>query len=137
MTDKELRKLSRLELLEMLLDVSKENENLKQIIEKYEAEDKVSRNIAYLAEATDKLNSAIEQINKFSDKNQNSPDSPRQTQASPARENTGNQKSKHPDGELYCHIITAFARDESTMSLLPEQLQNKIKNRIKEIRAGN
>ena len=134
MTDKELRKLSRLELLEMLLDVSKENENLKQIVAKNEEENKVTKSIESLSDVTTRLNSAIEQINRFSDNIQNCTTSPSVLNAPQKYMTSGAaQKDRHPDGELYCLIMTHFAKNEKAMSLLPESLQEKIKNRIKEI----
>ena len=49
MTDKELRKLSRLELLELLLEATKENQRLKEKIEKMKIENRTAQNIENLS----------------------------------------------------------------------------------------
>ena len=52
MTDKELRKLSRLELLELLLEASKENRKLKEKINRLIAENQTAKNIENLSVVT-------------------------------------------------------------------------------------
>ena len=49
MTDKELRKLSRLELLELLLEASNENKKLKEKIVALKADIKTAQNIENLS----------------------------------------------------------------------------------------
>lgn len=63
MTDKELKKLSRLELLELLLEVSKENETLKEKIEELKIENEKARSIENLSAATHKIESALKYAN--------------------------------------------------------------------------
>lgn len=64
MTDKELRRLSRRELLEMLIEQMNENEELKQKLDRAESELKdrniMIENAGSLAEATLKLNDVFE-----------------------------------------------------------------------------
>ena len=64
MTDKELRRLSRKELLEMLIEQMNENEELKQKLDRAESELKdrniMIENAGSLAEAALKLNDVFE-----------------------------------------------------------------------------
>ena len=65
MTNKELKRLSRLELLELLLEVSNENKKLKQEIEKMNREKEVSKSIDYLAEANKQASDVLGYANKL------------------------------------------------------------------------
>lgn len=71
MTDKELKKLSRYELLEMLLEQSKEVERLKEELEKANAllEERqiLIHNAGSIAEASLKLNGVFEAAQKAAD----------------------------------------------------------------------
>ncbi|MBQ9328044.1 MAG: hypothetical protein IJ225_05865 [Solobacterium sp.] len=71
MDEKELRKLSRKDLLELLLDVTKENERLKKRIKAYEEalEDKTIRleESGNIAEAALKLNEVFEAAQEAAD----------------------------------------------------------------------
>ena len=64
MTDKELKKLKRVELLEMLIEQSKENEELKSKLkeaeEKLESRDIMIKQSGSIAEAALKLNGVFE-----------------------------------------------------------------------------
>lgn len=68
MTDKELRKLKRVELLEMLIEQSKENEELKRQLqeanEKLESRDIMLKQSGSIAEAALKLNGVFEAAQK-------------------------------------------------------------------------
>ena len=71
MTDKELRKLRRGELLEMLLDQTKENERLKKQIadlqEQIETREIILKRSGSIAEAALKLNGVFEAAQKAAD----------------------------------------------------------------------
>lgn len=71
MTDKKLRKLSRLELLEMLLEQSRETQKLRAELEKANALLKerqlAIRNAGSIAEASLKLNGVFEAAQKAAD----------------------------------------------------------------------
>ncbi len=71
MTDKELKKLSRTDLLEMLIEQSKEIENLQGMIKKYEAELQSKRIAIHeagsIAEASLKINRIFENAQKSAD----------------------------------------------------------------------
>lgn len=69
MTDKELKKLSRLELLELLLAESRENERLREELEKIKQENTIEKSAQHLSETsenlgetTEKLGAALQQV---------------------------------------------------------------------------
>ena len=68
MTDKELKKLKRIELLEMLIEQSKENEELKRQLEeankKLESREIMLKQSGSIAEAALKLNGVFEAAEK-------------------------------------------------------------------------
>ncbi len=60
MTDKELKKLSRLELLELLLNESRENERLRIELDKLKNENSVQKSAQHLNEASDKMHESLQ-----------------------------------------------------------------------------
>ena len=62
MTDKELKKLSRLELLELLLTESRENERLRAELERINAENAVEKSAQHLNETAKQLDSALQKV---------------------------------------------------------------------------
>lgn len=67
MTDKELKKLSRLELLELLLEESRENERLRVELEKLKAENSVVKSARHLNEASEKMNESLHSAAELTD----------------------------------------------------------------------
>ncbi|MBR3588415.1 MAG: hypothetical protein IKL16_02515 [Clostridia bacterium] len=72
MTDKELKKLSRLELLELLLTESRENERLRAELEKIKQENTIKKSAQHLnqtsenlGETSDKLSAALQQVSSI------------------------------------------------------------------------
>ena len=72
MTDKELKKLSRLELLELLLAETRENERLRTELEKIKQENTIKKSAQHLnqtsenlGEASDKLSAALQQVSSI------------------------------------------------------------------------
>lgn len=72
MTDKELKKLSRLELLELLLTESRENERLREELEKIKQENTIEKSAQHLnqtsenlGEMSDKLSVALQQVSSI------------------------------------------------------------------------
>ncbi len=59
MTDKELRKLSRLELLELLLTESRENDRLKEEVERLKSEKSISQTAEQLEQTVKQLNEIL------------------------------------------------------------------------------
>ena len=67
MTDKELRKLSRLELLELLLKESSENQKLREELEKLKNEKTIEKTAERLTETADHLDSSLQNIENYQD----------------------------------------------------------------------
>ena len=67
MKEKELRKLGRLDLLEMLLDVSKENKELKEQIEKLETERNIAKGIDDIHGTAKQLSEVLDAAKQLGD----------------------------------------------------------------------
>ena len=67
MTDKELKKLSRLELLELLLIETHENERLKEELEKAKKENSIEKSAQLLNETAKQLDETLQKASGFSD----------------------------------------------------------------------
>lgn len=67
MTDKELKKLSKLELLELLLTETRENSRLKEELEKAKQENTIETSARYLNETTTQLEDALEKVSLMMD----------------------------------------------------------------------
>ena len=137
MTDKELRKLSRLELLELLLEASKENSKLKEEIEKFENDNKPAQNIENLSEATRQIENALKYANSLTDI----------LKAAPKENNPVYNryesciKSKEPrvkpdplsDREIYRRMLSFFAKNDDKLGVFPADIENDVRNRINSI----
>lgn len=62
MTDKELKKLSRLELLELLLTETRENERLREELEKAKRENSIEKSALLLNETAKQLEAALQSV---------------------------------------------------------------------------
>ncbi|MEE0265782.1 MAG: hypothetical protein UD936_09165 [Acutalibacteraceae bacterium] len=62
MTDKELKKLSRLELLELLLAESRENERLRAELEQIKQENSMHNSVQRLNEISEKLDETLQKL---------------------------------------------------------------------------
>lgn len=67
MTDKELKKLSRLELLELLLIETHENERLKEELEKAKKENSIEKSAQLLNETAKQLDETLQKASTLSD----------------------------------------------------------------------
>lgn len=146
MTDKELRRLSRLELLELLLKESKENEKLKTELNRLKLENELAeitqqlktaanqidlslQNANSLSEALQKLlysessNTSYEPVNKKNNAVSNKTDS-----TNAPKENNGTA-----DINIYKRLMIFFNRNSDYLSGLPEDLRTDISIRIKEL----
>ena len=65
MTDKELKKLSRIELLELLLKESRENERLREELEQIKKENTIEKSAEYLDGASQQLGEALEKVSEI------------------------------------------------------------------------
>lgn len=120
MTDKELKKLSRLELLELLLRETKENERLKKEINELTEEREAEKSARYLSEAVRQVDESLKKAKAITDNL------------------SGISRSKpikdiSPDANIYTRLIAFLVNNKDVMALLPENLSSDILNRINEV----
>ena len=127
MTDKELRKLSRLELLELLLEASKENEKLKEKIEKLKVDNKTAQSIENLSVATRQVANAL----KYADSITSALKTSSTGSASSSKE--GTVKNAQPDREIYKRMLCFFAKNDEKLSVFPDDIENDVRERIKSL----
>ena len=139
MTDKELKKLSRLELLELLLEASKENKKLKEEIQKLKAENKTAQNIENLSAATVQIESALKYANSLTDtlkenaRADSSVGNTVNTNAQNMKESRGIKSDSVSDRDLYWRTMGFYAKHREALDVLPDDLRNSIEHRINEI----
>ena len=130
MTDKELRKLSRLELLELLLEVSNENKKLKERIEALKNENKTAQNIENLSAATGQVEAALKYANSLIDNLKASTHS--ESKHSDKREKQLNSEAM-TDREIYIRMLRFFAENDEKLSVFPSDIENDVRTRIRSI----
>ncbi len=145
MTDKELRKLSRLELLELLLEQTKENEALKEQLANGTNVAQNTPQTALNSEAvvdpalSAKVDTAIKKLDSVL-----SAVSRLQTQNTPTVVYASNtqppvnfvsipvaQNSQVNDSQLYFRILRYFSTNEELLLYLPQDISNDIKIKLK------
>ncbi|MBQ7862051.1 MAG: hypothetical protein IJ349_07620 [Clostridia bacterium] len=130
MTDKELRKLSRLELLELLLEVSNENKKLKERIEALKNENKTAQNIENLSAATGQVEAALKYANSLIDNLKASTHS--ESKHSDKREKQLNSEAMTDRG-IYIRMLRFFAENDEKLSVFPSNIENDVRTRIRSI----
>ena len=134
MTDKELRKLSRLELLELLLDASKENRELKEKIEILKAESKTAQNIENLSMATRHVEEALRYANSITDALKTAPEKVAMPRSSVKPQSfIAGKDSTLSDKDIYRRILCFFANNDEKLSVFPSDIENDVRERIKSI----
>lgn len=138
MTDKELRKLSRLELLELLLEASRENKKLKEQIKQLQLEDKTTQNIENLSVITGQMENALKYANNITDTLRPASKVTTQSDAN-AKNNNGTTKTDtkaNPlsDVEIYKRMLLFFANNDDKLMVFPDDIKNDVRARIKSIR---
>ncbi len=134
MTDKELRKLNRLELLELLLEASKENEKLKEKIEELKRENKTAQNIENLSVTTRQVETALKYANSLTASLKASVGG-----CVPSNKTGKNdsEKASSADGlsdkEIYRRILCFFAEDDERLSVFPADISDAVRGRIRGI----
>lgn len=127
MTDKELRKLSRLELLELLLEASKENKKLKEEIEVLKAENQTANNIENLSLVTRQVENALKYANNLTDNLKTTADEG----SSPEPTNKSIVKADAlTDKEIYKRILRFFAANDEKLKVFPSDIENDVRTRI-------
>ncbi|MBQ3135930.1 MAG: hypothetical protein IJB74_00465 [Clostridia bacterium] len=135
MTDKELRKLSRLELLELLLEATEENEKLKEINGKLKEENETAGNIKNLSAATCRVENALKYANELISTLKNTSDElePTSSKASVEKEKNAPKYISHTDRDIYCRMLCFFAKNEDKLKIFPDDIEYDIKTRIRNI----
>ena len=136
MTDKELRKLSRLELLELLLEASKENKKLKEKVNMLKAENKMTQNIENLSAATRQVENALEYANGLTDVLKTiSAEGVLPAKSTPGTVRNAEQPKGDvtSDREIYRRMLYFFAKNDDKLKVFPEDIENDVRGRIKSI----
>ncbi len=151
MTSKDLKKLSRLEILEILLEESKENERLRAEIEAIKEKNNIRSSESKLFELTKQMNTTLLSTNKLIADLQKLTKESSATKAAvnatvplpkndlsayhipdDRAENIANDKPIS-DKALYCRIMKFYSQNEAAMTLLPQDIQNDVKARLRGI----
>lgn len=130
MTDKELRKLSRLELLELLLEASNENRKLREKIKILRAENKTAQNIENLSLVTSQVESALKYANSLTD---NLKASTQVRTVSVDNKETQVSSEAMADRELYIRMLCFFAKNDDKLNVFPADVENDVRARIRTI----
>lgn len=138
MTDKELRKLSRLELLELLLEASKENRKLKKIIENQKLENATAQNIRNLSEATLRVENALKYANSLTNSLKASPNEVLPPIIHHIPSGSTEMKDKQAkseyempsDKDIYLRMLCFLAKNEDKLSVFPTDIEIDVRNRI-------
>lgn len=138
MTDKELRKLSRLELLELLLEVSKENSKLKEQIDRLNDENKTNQNIENLSVMTRHMENSLryakslaDSLKMTSDKAVTSDNIVKTDRVGEVR--TNDKSEQLSDVEIYKRMLCFFANNDDKLSVFPTDVENSVRARIRSI----
>ncbi len=152
MTAKELKKLSRLELLEILLEETKENERLKAELK---TANNIIKNANILSDLICKMDTTLNHAQDFTDTLQQlteniSETSPQMTITNiikeqsdkvafpdPSKENLSEKSNDTinniSDKKLYVDILNYYLTNETALRILPQNIQNNIKTRLRGI----
>ena len=129
MTDKELRKLSRLELLELLLEAEKENSRLKAEVSRFEIDNKTSQNIENLSAMIRQLEDSISKVNGLAGVLKNVPVSAVVTGCDKA-DRVRSEKDGAADVDIYKRLLVFFATNEEKTDMLPTDIAEDVRARI-------
>lgn len=130
MTDKELRKLSRLELLELLLEASNENKKLKEKIVALKADIQTAQNIENLSMVASQVENTLKYANSLTDNLKTvAKDGPKHTITAGRQINSDGIS----DRELYIRMLGFFAQNDDKLSVFPDEIENDVRTRIRSI----
>lgn len=130
MTDKELRKLSRLELLELLLDVSQQNRVLEEKVKKLTVENENAKSIENLAVTTRQVNDMLGYAAALTGSVKTDGEVIR-ARVQPVTIATSNPVSKkQTDKSVLARLIDFYEENDSALENLPDELKKEITDRI-------
>lgn len=130
MTDKELRRLSRLELLELLLEASKENQQLKEQVERLTVENRTTQNIENLSFITRQVENTLKYANNITDMLKTGIADTGPADAKPVTQSADNRLS---DKEIYRRMLLFFAKNDSKLEVFPDELSEDVRTRLKSL----
>ena len=130
MTDKELRKLSRLELLELLLDVSQQNRVLEEKVKKLTVENENAKSIENLAVTTRQVNDMLGYAAALTGSVKTDGEVIR-ARVQPVTIATINPVSKkQTDKSVLARLIDFYEENDSALENLPDERKKEITDRI-------
>lgn len=139
MNNKELKKLSRLELLELLLDISKENNELKEQIEILRTENGTLKDAQAMSETAKQMNDSLVSASRLVEEL-------KAYKAEPVAENTNPANEQKPDAEekkkrladrdLYHRILGFFSKNTVLLDIFPGDIRSDLVNRVKSVSDG-
>ncbi len=138
MNEKKLKKLSRLELLELLFEVSKENEQLreengeiKRLLENNTADSRTADSLVSGARA---IEDAVSEIKKISEMLSLTADGNSVLRDSKTSDETVQTALlSQADTELFYGILKLFRQKPFLISVLPEELKGRLRDRLDRI----
>lgn len=145
MTSKDLKKLSRLEILEILLEESKENERLRAEIDALREKSSVRYSENKLYELTKQMNSTLLNTNKLISDLQKITKEGLAAKSTPVYAPPPKQDLSayhipdEPAGKpisdkaLYCRLMKYYSQNEAAVSFLPADIQNDVRARLRGI----
>lgn len=135
MTDKELKKLSRLELLEMLLRLSQENKQLKEALMQSKSDAATKRTSNHISNTAKQLDVVLENAKRLTGKLGNLADNPPSPKLSTLSITTlfPDKAGQNKDIDIYKRLMLFFANNPNALYSIDEGLRVDIVNRIKEI----
>lgn len=152
MNDKDMKKLSRLEILELLLEQTKINEKLNKKVEQLNKEKKSVINTKIIDVLSEKMDSVLEKANtvecklsELSEKQDCFADVVKDVvfehEKYPTVENEDTQEVYyHPnvnvyqeDELIYCKIIHFYAEKENSSKPLPTEIVTEVRERLRSI----
>ena len=132
MTDKELRKLSRLELLELLLEAGKENSRLKEEVSRLEIENRISQNIENLSVMMKQLEDSVGKVNGLADALKNVSVSTVKADCGKA-DKIKSENDGAADADIYKRLLVFFATNEEKTDILPTDVAEDVRRRIQSL----
>lgn len=142
MTDKELRKLSRLEILELLLNESSENKKLHEELDKLKSENSIEKTTERLKETAEQFDESLQNVENLfavmqqlvSGKNtEPSASTVHTVSENTESSDTPKKKKISEDADIYRRIMQFFFHNMNFLSYLPHDLNEDITKRLSEI----
>ena len=134
MTDKELRKLNRLELLELLLEASKENKKLKEQIKQLQLENKTTQSIENLSVITGQMESALRYANNITDTLRPSSKTTDNAKDNGTANRPDTKVQPLSDVEIYKRMLLFFANNDEKLGVFPDDIRDVVRVRLRSIR---